>query len=221
MKSFHRHFESTGMGRRSNPVRPVLGSVAILTLLTAFGQAQKKEKAAAEEKVFECRKTGDAIRIGGKATEKAWTAAEEINFLIPWSKGDTKPQTPTRAKVLWDDTGFYFYAQMEDADLFGTIKEKDGRLWENDVFELFFKPKDDLPGYYEYQVNTAGATLDIYYPKFKAGGYERFKSDRKMGIVAKVALDGTLNNWEDDDKGWSVEGKIPWADLEGACGAPK
>ena len=38
-------------------------------------------------------------------------------------------------------------------------------LWTNDVFELFFRPDADKPGYYEFQVNAAGTVFDAFFPK--------------------------------------------------------
>ena len=63
----------------------------------------------------------------------------------------------------------YFFAEMDDADLFADIKEHDGKTWDNDVFELFFKPADDKPGYYEFQVNAANTQFDMFMPSAGRG----------------------------------------------------
>ena len=62
----------------------------------------------------------------------------------------------TKARLLWDREYLYFAAEMDDSDLYADVKDRDGMTWNNDVFELFFKPADDKPGYYELQVNAAG-----------------------------------------------------------------
>ncbi len=77
---------------------------------------------------------------------------------------------------------------MEDADLYADVKEHDGKTWDNDVFELFFKPADDKPGYYEFQVNAAGTVMDMFLPRRGAGGYRRFIKDGEFHIEAKVRL---------------------------------
>ena len=109
---------------------------------------------------------------------------------------------------------------MEDTDLYADVTEHNGMTWENDVFELFFKPAVDKPGYYEFQVNAAGAVLDMFLPRRGAGGYRRFKSDGDFHVDAKVVLRGTLNDWRDKDQGWSVEGRIPWKDFLRTGGRP-
>ena len=171
---------------------------------------------------FECRWATGKITIDGKADEEAWKHAQEIDsFYLPWLGKKARPsRTATKAKLLWDREYLYFFADMEDTDLYADVKEHDGMTWNNDVFELFFKPAEDKPGYYEFQVNAAGTIMDMFLPRRGAGGYQRFKSDGKFHIEAKVVLRGTLNDWTDKDKGWSVEGKIPWKDFLRTGGRP-
>lgn len=174
-------------------------------------------------KNFACQWADGAITIDGKADEKNWRTAEVIDhFYLPWLQDKSRPaKTATKARLLWDREYLYFFAEMEDGDLFANIKENDGRLWENDVFELFFKPADDKPGYYEFQVNPAGAVLDMFIPRRGSGEYARYHNDGPFHIDSKVALNGTLNKWSDKDSGWSVEGRIPWGDFLRSGGRPK
>ena len=110
---------------------------------------------------------------------------------------------------------------MEDTDLYADVNEHNGVTWDNDVFELFFKPADDKPGYYEFQVNAAGTMMELFLPRRGAGGYRRFKEDGDFHVEAKVNLRGTLNKWTDKDDGWSVEGRIPWKDFLRTGGRPE
>lgn len=182
------------------------------------GQPGKPKPAATE---FECRFTQTPIKITGKGTDPAWKNAQTIdNFKLPWLEKPRPARTKTKAKLLWDREFLYFFADMEDADLYADIKEHNGNLWYNDVFELFFKPADDKPGYYEFQVNAAGAVLDCFFPRRNAGGFDRFKNDTQFHVEAKVNLRGTLNKWTDKDDGWSIEGKIPWTDFIKTGGRP-
>src|SRR5262249_39248438 len=142
-------------------------------------------------------------------------------FELPWLRDNKRPpHTATKARLLWDRENLYFFAEMEDTDLYADVKEHDGMTWDNDVFELFFKPADDKPGYYEFPVNAAGTLMDLCIQRRGSGGYRRYIADGEFHIEAKVHLDGTLNNWADKDKGWSVEGKIPWRDFLRTGGRP-
>jgi glucose/arabinose dehydrogenase len=172
---------------------------------------------------FECRWTEGPIKIDGKGDDEAWKHAQVIDhFYLPWLGDKARPaKTKTKAKLLWDREYLYFFADMEDTDLYADVTEHDGETWDNDVFELFFKPADDKPGYYEFQINAAGTIMDMFLPRRGAGGYKRFKKDGDFHIDAKVHLRGTLNKWQDKDQGWSVEGRIPWTDFLRTGGRPE
>jgi uncharacterized repeat protein (TIGR03806 family) len=171
---------------------------------------------------YECRFAQGEIKIDGLADEADWKLAQAIdNFALPWLRDKARPpRSATTARLLWDREHLYFFAEMDDTDLYADIQEHDGRLWLNDVFELFFKPAADKPGYYEFQVSPAGTVLDLFIPQRGAGIYERFKADGEFHIQAAVKLRGTLNQWADRDSGWSVEGRIPWTDWLRTGGRP-
>ena len=173
-----------------------------------------------EAGVFECRWTDLPVQIDGQGNEAAWKGAQVIDrFAIPWAG---KPaSTATRARLLWDRENLYFLAEMQDADIYAEVQEHDGRTWNDDVFELFFKPAEDKPGYYEFQVNAAGTMLDMFLPRRGDGGYQRYRSDDEFHMEAKVALRGTLNRRQDRDRNWLVEGRIPWRDFHRTGGRPE
>ena len=172
---------------------------------------------------FECRWTDKPVVLDGKGGDEAWKHAQVIdNFYLPWlGKNARAARTATKAKLLWDRDYLYFFADMEDSDLFALEKQHNGETWYDDVFELFFKPADDKPGYYEFQVNAAGTIMDLFQPRRGAGGFRRFKNDTQFHVEAKVHLRGTLNKWTDKDEGWSVEGLIPWKDFFRTGGRPR
>ena len=89
----------------------------------------------------ECRRATGPIKLDGKADEPAWQQAVVIkSFGAFWAKRPSK--TATKARLLWDDEYLYFHAEMEDADLYADERKTNGHLWDNDVFELFFKPSE-------------------------------------------------------------------------------
>ena len=121
--------------------------------------------------VFECRWAEGPIVIDGKADEAAWKNAMAIDrFYLPWlGKNVRAARTATKAKLLWDRDYLYFFAEMEDHDIYADVTEQDGMTWSNDVFELFFKPAQEKPGYYEFQVNAAGTGMELYLPRAQRG----------------------------------------------------
>src|SRR5262249_48590627 len=141
------------------------------------------------------------------------------DFAVFWEK--RRPKTATKARLLWNQEYLFFTAEMEDQDLYADVTERNGMTWLNDVFELFFKPAADHPRYYEFQVNAAGTQLELFLPSRGAGGYRRFAPVTQLGMESAVKLRGTLNKWDDTDKGWTVEGRIPWTAFKAAGGRPK
>ncbi|HEY7310707.1 MAG TPA: PQQ-dependent sugar dehydrogenase [Gemmataceae bacterium] len=205
------------------PALLVLGGASLMLLdgrRETSADAPKAFEAPATE--FECRWADTPITLDGKTDELAWKQAQLIDaFYLPWLGDKARAaRTATKARLLWDREYLYFAADMEDADLYADVKEHDGQTWDNDVFELFFKPAADKPGYYEFQINAAGTIMDMFLPRRGAGGYQRFKSDGDFHIDAKIKLRGTLNRWQDRDEGWTVEVRIPWRDFLRTGGRP-
>ncbi len=167
-----------------------------------------------------CHWAHGAIVIDGIADENAWSIAPQIDrFRIPASLSPI-PQTATRAKLLWDRQFLYFFAELEDHDLFADVLEHDGKTWDNDVFEIFLKPSPATTGYYEFQVNAAGTEMDMFLPDQKSGGFDALKSNNNFHWQTQVRRNGTLNQRDDRDNSWSVEGRIPWLDFMPTGGRP-
>jgi hypothetical protein len=195
-----------------------------VSLLVAAGCAAGPDKPDADGppavRAAECRRATGPIRIDGRLDEAAWKKAPVLkHFAVFWLK--RKPKTATAARLLWDDRYLYFAAEMEDGDLFADVRQHNGITWENDVFELFFKPAERKQAYYEFQVNAANTRLELFLPSRGSGGYRRFAPLTRLGMESAVTLRGTLNNWKDQDQGWTVEGRIPWSAFGPTGGRPR
>ncbi len=184
--------------------------------------AEETAKTTAARRAFECRFAETPPTIDGVGDDAAWKSAQVIDgFGLPWLKNQARPsKTATKAKLLWDRDALYFFAELEDHDLFADITEHDGMTWYNDVFELFFKPALDKPGYYEFQVNAAGTTMDMFLPQRGIKDFEKSVRDGEFRFEARVKTDGTLNQRTDRDIGWTVEGRMPWTDFLRTGGRP-
>lgn len=181
------------------------------------------QAAEAAAEAVECHWATQSPVIDGKLDDAAWGRAQLIeSFQMGWlPEGKRTPATATRARFLWDNEYLYFAAELEDSDVSATITEHDGKLWNEDVFELFFKPAADRPGYYEFQVNPLNSQLDMYLPSRGSGGYDKYVREGTFGWTTVVRVQGTLNKKGDKDNGWTVEGRIPWTDFSPTGGRPK
>ncbi len=201
--------------------------LGLLALAGCLGGAAQKDEPASSHKTrsVECRWAGGRIRVDGKTDEKAWDDAVPIeDFVVFWQ--NRKAKTATEARLLWDDRYLYFTADMQDADLFAVVKERNGMTWYDDVFELFFKPaveKDNAYPlqYFEFQVTPLNTQLELFLPSRGAGGYGRFAALTKLGMETAVRLRGTVNDYRDKDEGWTVEGRLPWDAFKSAGGRPR
>jgi len=206
-------------------LNPRFIAYAALMLLVVYGFGQTevpKPETSNIKDPYLCKWVKNAPVIDGKGKDDCWKNALAIdNFHLPWLKDKDRPSlTKTKAKLLWDREHLYFLAEMEDNDLFADVLEHDGKTWDNDVFELFFKPSQKHTGYYEFQVNAANTQFDSFFPIRHTQNFsEVIKADR-FHMQTKVTLQGTLNKRDDKDKGWVVEGKIPWVDFAKTGGKP-
>jgi glucose/arabinose dehydrogenase len=200
----------------------LLGLVSGATARSGDNQRDGSDRGPQQADEYRCYFTEAVITVDGRGDEAAWkTAAVIDDFHLAGAAGDKRrPSSATRARLLWDREFLYFLAEMEDTDLYADVMEHDGPTWHNDVFELFFKPASDKPGYYEFQVSAANTRLDAFYPRRGAGGWRRFGAEGTFDFQTAVHRDGTLNRWSDRDRAWTVEGRLAWKDLARTGGRP-
>lgn len=170
--------------------------------------AQKEYVFAPE--TYVAHKTDETIVIDGTATESDWINAPWTNDFID-IEGEVKPTYQTRAKMLWDDTYFYVYAEMEEPHVWANLKQRDTIIFYNNDFEVFVDPDGDTHNYYEMEMNALNTVWDLFLDQPYRHGNITLNDFDMNGMKTAVAVDGTLNDPSDKDQGWSVEIAIPWA----------
>ena len=88
------------------------------------------------------------------------------------------------------------------------------------MFELFLKPSEERPEYYEFQANPRGVVFEAPFPR-RGHDFGGFARAPVLGSKAVVALKGTLDQPGDRDESWTVEGRIPWSAFKPTGGKPK
>lgn len=169
--------------------------------------------ASAEADPIPCYLTSDPIEIDGRPDEPAWEQAPEIPLRFD---GLGNPVSPSRAsaRFLWDGKDLFVAMTAQDRDVGSTLSGRDARLWEEDVLELFIKPLESSLVYYELEFSPTNQIFDAYFVKRGAPLDEA--TPWTSGLRVAVAVDGTLNNPEDDDRGWSLELALPLDELHHA-----
>lgn len=162
-------------------------------------------------------RTTEPLSIDGKGDEVSWQKAPFTNHFID-IEGKIIPKYDTQAKMLWDETYFYIYAEMEEPHVWGTLKERDTVIFYNNDFEVFIDATGDTHNYYELEVNALNTAWDLFLGKPYREHSPVLDHWDINGLKTAVHINGTLNNSADIDKGWSIEIAIPWNALEEAAG---
>ncbi|QGY45736.1 hypothetical protein GM418_19285 [Maribellus comscasis] len=162
-------------------------------------------------------KTDSKITIDGIAKETDWSKTERLSDF-----GDIRgnewpePFLQTDVKLLWDNENIYVFAKLEEPNLQGEMTKRDELLFNENVFEIFIDPDCDTHNYFEYEVNVLNTLFDLFLTRsYRDGGMALFTWD-SPGFQSAVKTKGTINNSTDKDKSWTVEMKIPFADLRSA-----
>jgi hypothetical protein len=163
---------------------------------------------------YVCHRLTAPIRVDGKLDDAAWQA-------VPWTsafvdiEGAARPapRFRTRARMAWDDRFFYIAAEMEEPHVGGSLTKHDAVIFQDNDFEVFIDPDGDNHAYYEFEINALNTGWDLLLVKpYRDGGPAKNEWEIP-GLLTAVAVDGTLNDPGDIDRGWSVELAFPWTAL--------
>ena len=190
------------------------GTEAFFLLPQSPRQGPDLEAAPFAPKKYVAYRAPAKVDVDGKLDEAAWASAAWTDAFID-IEGDRRPppRFRTRAKMLWDDEYFYFAADMEEPDLWGTLTERDAIIFHDNDFEIFIDPDGDTHAYAELEVNALGTPWDLLLVKPYRDGGPAIHAWDIAGLKVGVDLRGTLNRPGDRDDGWSVEIAIPWTIL--------
>jgi Carbohydrate family 9 binding domain-like len=152
-------------------------------------------------------RTRQPPRIDGVADEAAWAAAPAVTLRGSF---DGRPAPlRTQARLLYDAQHLYVTFDVEDPDVWGTYRQRDEPIYEQEVVEIFLDANADGRTYNELQVSPHGVLFDAYFPARRQGMDLSWDS----GMRAAVKVRGTLDDASDRDAGWTVELQIPLARL--------
>ena len=115
-------------------------------------------------------------------------------------------------RLMYDDKYLYIGAFLEDSDVVQYGKANQSPLFlTGDVLEMFLKPVN-APSYWECY-GTPDSRKTSYFFCNRNYPWDPAKNVLIKGMLVAAKVHGTLNNHNDQDKGWTVEVAIPLADL--------
>jgi len=154
--------------------------------------------------------TSEEIIIDGEANDASWNKVDWSQSFID-IEGVKKPTYNTQVKMLWDENYFYILAKMEEPHVWGNLNKKDTIIFYNNDFEVFIDPDGDTHNYYELEINALNTNWDLFISKPYREGNVVLNDWTVTGLKSAVKVDGTINNPNDTDKGWTLEMAIPWS----------
>lgn len=191
-------------------------SVVSVGLLAQARPAPDFEKLPFAPRQSVCYRAPSRLTIDGKLDEAAWRATGWSEPFVDID-GVRRPPLATRVKMLWGDEFFYFAAELEEPDIWATLKERDSVIFQDNDFELFIDPDGDTHNYYELEINAFGTVWDLMLVQPYRDGGPAIHAWDVAGLEAAVDVRGTINKPGDRDEGWSVEIAMPWRILREAA----
>lgn len=156
-----------------------------------------------------------------------WTVArrpspmtwEEIRPLPPLvlADGGGAPVQATTVRLCWDEDALHVRFDCEDRDAWGTYRNRDEPLWQEEVVEVFLAPGEADPvRYAEIEVSPPGVLFDarIHNP-----------TSLRADMTADAAWDCPGLRWATGRgaarEDWWAELSIPWEPLAGGKERPR
>lgn len=174
-------------------------------------------KGASHHAGYTIRHATGPITIDGKGDDAAWQSAPKSPAFTT-AEGGRELSGTTTARLLWDETNLYALIEVADTDVFTPLSGHDDDLWKYDVVELFIDADRSGAGYVELQVNPKNAQFDAFFPQTRAQ-----PSDKKWnaGMTSAVVVDGSVDDRDDKDRGYTAEIAIPLAAVRGTSATMK
>jgi|GEM_PF-2180126 len=157
-----------------------------------------------------------SIVIDGKTDEPAWQAATTLPIAYCYRPWKTRPGSPSYVRLLWDDANLYACFDVVDTDIAARQFERDDLAFLWDAVELFLVGDLNLGLYWEICLTPTGGITDRWMYKYPRNWFGHATTSRNMvGMQRAITINGTLDNRQDTDEGYTIEIAIPFAEIPG------
>lgn len=191
---------------------------------------------------YTCYRAAGPIAVDGRLDQPSWRMAPKSTPFVDIVTGEPA-WFDTRVALLWDDDHLYFGFWVEETDVWGTLTQRDSKIWEENDVELFIGGRN---AYYEFEINALNTVYEVfwiwkdilkpgspYYGRREfdpatqrtmvldgVGGHVHPRGERWgfldwdfPGLRTAVHVDGAVNRRDQRDRGWTVELAFPWRGL--------
>lgn len=159
------------------------------------------------------------VTIDGNLDEAFWSAAKPSNAFMNADGRPADPEKPVIVRAVYDAENLYISFMAADDSVETPYKNRDDELWNADVVEVYLDGGADGKDYLELQVSPANVVFDALFASHRKPDWKEASKWTMDGLVTAATVQGTLNA-PGDDKGYTVEMKIPLAGIPGIGTVP-
>ncbi len=155
--------------------------------------------------------------IDGRLDDDVWKSSAKIKLLVNnGSQAGLEPVRATIVKLVWDKKNLYLGFKCFDRNIHSKFTNRDDKLWnagydEIEVAEMMLCEGNNIRHYFEFNFNPRGVLFDTEI-KWR-NGESYFNPAYNSNVRWATNVEGSLNNSDDEDKYWTVEIAVPWADI--------
>lgn len=179
---------------------------------------------------YSCNRAATPPKIDGVLDEKDWMSAGRMPFFDLVT--GAVPGLASSARMMWDNDCLYVAFEFADSNIWARIKAcdvpaaPDFKGYTENFAKLYLDPDGDGRNYTEMHFTPSGAINDKWQSAPWDIGARIAASiptnDNAVahwewnceGMRSAVAIQGTLNQGDDLDKGWNIEIAIPFSALK-------
>ena len=210
-----------------------------LTVLSAAAAEWKFPCPESEIARYTAHHVSTPIRVDGRLDDAAWRRAPRSPRFTDILTGAPVIHD-TRAAVLWDEEYLYVAYRVEEPLVHAKFTTNNSPIYYDNDVEFFIAGPD---AYYEFEINGFNTTYEVFFiwaDAYERGGFSQAPEFARSGLQpfngvgftthprggrlgnfnwhfprkrTAVAIDGTVNDDTDLDRGWTVELAFPWKGL--------
>ncbi|MBO4305490.1 MAG: DUF4838 domain-containing protein [Lentisphaeria bacterium] len=155
---------------------------------------------------FRSYRKKNEIRIDGVLDEADWKNADVISGFKTIDYDGKPAKYPTAVRVVHEPDAIYFGIEAMEpkpGEMLASIREKDGKLWNDSTLEIFLSYPDLGRNFYQIIVNSLGTVFDQF---VQPGADSNVKWDSQIQVKTRVLKDR-----------WVLEAKIPTGPIGEKC----
>lgn len=123
------------------------------------------------------------------------------------------PRFPARSKLCWDDEALYIAGELPGNEIWANVTKRDSVIYYDNDFEVFLDPSGCGHNYMELELNALNTQWDLMLTHPYRDGGRSVTAWNIPGLETAVHVDGVVNDPAAENKGWTVEIRIPFAPL--------